>query len=348
MGTYTTQTVPYGDDQSPGGDRCGGAVASCRDERVAEQRDHETGIPVGQYTVEFSDVAGWTKPANQTVTINKGQTTSATGTYTPRASNPVNPAEGTIGTDFTITGSGFGTKKGKVSIGNTSVTVLEWSDVLISARLGKALAPGVYDVTILPSEPKGSSAIIHNDAFVVKPVEIDSIDRDDGTAWDQITIQGRFFGTKKGKLYLEYDEGGNPVRKNCKVLRWAMDSASGDGEIVFVVPKMLPKVCDVVVVPSGALSEIDGQVGFTVKAPEIIEVTPNAGTPEDEITIHGYFFGTKKPKVYLGYNMNGKPKKKSCLVVTWTVVDPSTGEGDVVFKVPTGLAPGTYDASHHE
>ena len=36
----------------------------------------ETGIPVGQHTVEFSDVAGWTKPGNQAVTINNGQTTS--------------------------------------------------------------------------------------------------------------------------------------------------------------------------------------------------------------------------------------------------------------------------------
>ena len=37
----------------------------------------ETGIPVGQHTVEFSDVAGWTKPGNQTVTISNGQTTTA-------------------------------------------------------------------------------------------------------------------------------------------------------------------------------------------------------------------------------------------------------------------------------
>jgi hypothetical protein len=41
----------------------------------------EAGIPVGQYSVEFSDVTGWTKPANQTVTISNGQTTRATGTY---------------------------------------------------------------------------------------------------------------------------------------------------------------------------------------------------------------------------------------------------------------------------
>ena len=41
----------------------------------------ETGIPVGQHTVEFSDVAGWTKPGNQTVTISNGQTTNTSGTY---------------------------------------------------------------------------------------------------------------------------------------------------------------------------------------------------------------------------------------------------------------------------
>ena len=40
----------------------------------------ETGIPAGQYTVEFNDVSGWTKPANQPVTI--GSTATATGAYT--------------------------------------------------------------------------------------------------------------------------------------------------------------------------------------------------------------------------------------------------------------------------
>ena len=76
-------------------------------------------------------------------------------------SNPVYPAEGTMGTEFTITGSGFGTKKGKVLIGNTSVTVLAWNNGLIRCRLTKVLAPGVYDVTIVPSVPKGSPSIIY-------------------------------------------------------------------------------------------------------------------------------------------------------------------------------------------
>jgi len=71
-------------------------------------------------------------------------------------------------------------------------------------------------------------------------------------------------------------------------------------------------------------------------------VNPNGGKAGDQITIHGKFFGMKKGKVYLGYLVNGKPIKKNCSVVSWTV-DPATEEGDIVFVVPPGLAPGVYD-----
>jgi hypothetical protein len=43
--------------------------------------DTESGIPVGQYTVEFKDITGWRKPSNQGVTISGGETTNASGTY---------------------------------------------------------------------------------------------------------------------------------------------------------------------------------------------------------------------------------------------------------------------------
>ena len=43
--------------------------------------DTESSIPVGQYTVEFKDIAGWDKPSNQDITISEGLTTNAGGTY---------------------------------------------------------------------------------------------------------------------------------------------------------------------------------------------------------------------------------------------------------------------------
>jgi len=272
--------------------------------------------------------------------------------------NPVYPAEGTIGSEFTIQGSGFGTKKGKVLIGNTSlantsVTVLFWSDRLIRCRLTKVLTPGVYkvfppgiyDVTIVP---QGSPSTIHSEAFVVRPPEIYSIDQGAGTAWEQIAVRGKFFGTVKGKIYLEHDGAEGPERKNCKVSRWTMDSTTGEGEIVFVVPRMLPKVYDVVVDLYGVLPETEEAGGFTVTPPEILSIQPSDGTAGDGITVRGNFFGLKTKngivygKVHLMYSVNGNLIKKKCPVVSWTT-DFATDEGEIVFVVPPGLAPGVYD-----
>lgn len=40
-------------------------------------------IPVGSHTLSFGEVAGYTRPADQTIQVTEGQTTEATGTYTP-------------------------------------------------------------------------------------------------------------------------------------------------------------------------------------------------------------------------------------------------------------------------
>ena len=44
--------------------------------------DTQSGLSVGQHTVEFLSISGWNKPSNQNVTISSEQTTSTTGTYT--------------------------------------------------------------------------------------------------------------------------------------------------------------------------------------------------------------------------------------------------------------------------
>jgi hypothetical protein len=245
------------------------------------------------------------------------------------------PAEGTIGTEISIAGSGFGTKKGKVLIGSTPLTIIDWADGLIHCRLTKALDPRVYDMTIQPSEPKGTLPIIEKDAFVVRSVEIYSIEQGEGTAYDQVTIKGKFFGAKKGKVYLEYEDGGNIVRKSCKVTKWWMDPVTNESEIFFIVPKMLPEVCDVVVDPASPLPDAEDEGGFTVEAPEIQSVNPGSGSEGEQITILGNYFGSKKPKVYLGYVSNGKPVKKSCSIVSW-------GDDEILFTVPE-LPLGTYD-----
>jgi hypothetical protein len=225
-GTYTQQTGSLTVTIGPQG--AVDAGAKWRRSGTDTWRDSgttESGISVGQYTVEFSDIEGWTKPGNQAVTISSGQTATATGTFDI---HPVYPVEGTIGTEFTITGSDFGTKKGKVLIQDVAATVLQWMDGLIECRLTKPIVPGLYDVTI---QPKGRSPILFDNGFTVKAPEIDSVAPTSGSAGDEVTIHGFFFGTKKGKVTL----GG----KNCKVLNWTTDPVTGEGEIGFVVPKGL-------------------------------------------------------------------------------------------------------------
>ncbi|MHC4544680.1 MAG: lamin tail domain-containing protein, partial [Planctomycetota bacterium] len=46
-----------------------------------DSNEIESGLPVGWYTVEFSDINGWTKPADQIVKINYDQRTTTSGAY---------------------------------------------------------------------------------------------------------------------------------------------------------------------------------------------------------------------------------------------------------------------------
>jgi hypothetical protein len=246
----------------------------------------------------------------------------------------VRPYVGTFGTIMTISGSGFGPKKGKVLLGSDGLKILSWSDESIQAQLLKPISPGPYDVTIQPKEKRVPQIVIPN-GFTVKAAEIQSIEEGEGTAYDEITIGGRYFGTKKGKVYLEYDKDGKIVRKSCKVKSWTMDPTTGDSEAVFVVPKILPAVCNVVLDPYSKIEEVEEDNGFTVEAPEILSVEPISGSVAEQITITGNYFGSKKGKVYLGYVYKDKPKKKSCSIVSWA-------DDEIVFKVPK-LAAGSYN-----
>jgi len=140
----------------------------------------------------------------------------------------INPTEGTIGTEVTVDGTGFGGSKGKILIGNVALKVVTWADTEIKASLKKAMLPGSYGVTVQP-KAKGSQPIFKDNFFEIKGPKIDTIDPPTGRVKDTITIKGRFFGSKKGKVYLN--------GKSCKVTNWVMNPGEEFDDIVFVVPK---------------------------------------------------------------------------------------------------------------
>ncbi|MBP1734155.1 MAG: hypothetical protein H6Q53_442 [Deltaproteobacteria bacterium] len=133
---------------------------------------------------------------------------------------------GTIGAQLTITGSGFGAKKGKVLIEGTATKINAWTPTLITGEIKKPLPTGIaYDMVLQLKEPKGVDPITLSGALTMMAPEITSVIPGSGAEGTVIEITGTFFSTKKGKVYLG--------EKKCKVLSWGMD------KITFVVPKKM-------------------------------------------------------------------------------------------------------------
>jgi hypothetical protein len=255
----------------------------------------------------------------------------------------VEPEQGGTGTEITLTGTEFGTKKGSVLLGTTALKVLAWHSDLIHALLSKTIPPGPYDVTVKPKEPKGTPWLIEEGAFTVITTEAPKIfwiSPVRGVVGTEVTVEGKFFGSK-GSLYLEYEGSKGLMKKKCKTLSWKMDPDTGDSEIIFIVPLIAAGAADVVVALKAPVPEAKQENGFTMMAPEIVSVNLSGGKAGDQIQIRGHYFGAKKGKVYLGgYEVKGKPVQKNCAVTSW-VVDP-TGEDVITFIVPGGLAADKY------
>jgi len=67
--------------------------------------------------------------------------------------------------------------------------------------------------------------------------ELNLLSIDHGTPGTEMSITVKFFGTEKGKVYVEYQKNGQIKKKSCKVTYWFMDATTGVSEIRFLVPK---------------------------------------------------------------------------------------------------------------
>jgi|GEM_PF-3309146 len=144
----------------------------------------------------------------------------------------------TIGTQITISGSNFGTKKGKVLIGGISTNIIEWTDTRIITNVKKVPLPvGLYVITVKRWPLNGISSALSAGTATIKTPELDTLATDHGTPKVEIKATGKFFSTKKGKVYLEYDKDGQTKKKNCKITYWYMNPTTGASELKFLVPK---------------------------------------------------------------------------------------------------------------
>jgi hypothetical protein len=158
--------------------------------------------------------------------------------FVPASAPQPSVSEGSIGTELTIAGFGFGDKKGKVLLGDVATKITSWTDTRITGTVKKVPLPvGPYYVSITS---KTIGTITLDDPFNVKDPELGPLsdNNNSGVSEDEITVYGNFFGIKKGKVYLEYLSNGQTKKKNCKVTFWYMNPKNGASELRFVVPKL--------------------------------------------------------------------------------------------------------------
>ena len=158
--------------------------------------------------------------------------------FAPSPSPPVlSPIEGTLGTEISITGSGFGARKGKIYIEGFATKIVGWEDATITCFVNRVMPAGLHNVNIQPQSYRTVPPQLLASAFTIKNPEIDPLSIDHGSPGNEITITGRFFATRKGKVYFEYGKNGQIRNKSSKVRSWTMDPLTGASDIIFFVPK---------------------------------------------------------------------------------------------------------------
>lgn len=156
--------------------------------------------------------------------------------------NGVSPSEGTIGTNFTITGSGFGTTKSFVyleykkngAIKQSKPKITSWTDTSITGIWNITLSAGTYKMYVKP-KAKGTKAIDVG-TFTIKNPAIDEITPNSCSIGEQNIISGKFFSSIKPKVY--FQNTATLKKYSCKVNSFVMNPDTGDSSLQFSVPKV--------------------------------------------------------------------------------------------------------------
>lgn len=143
-----------------------------------------------------------------------------------------------------------------------------------------------------------------------------------GTIGTRFTIGGESFGDFKSKVYLL-----NGTKKAyAKVEYWSDTSIT-----CLWTTKISPGTYPIFVQPKGKGVPPISAGNFTIMQPIIDEITPNNGIAGDTITINGWYFTNKKPKVY--FEDPNTNKRKSCKVISFSM-DPQTGSSTLQLVIP--------------
>jgi hypothetical protein len=137
----------------------------------------------------------------------------------------VSPMQGTVGTEVSLSGSGFGAKLGKVLLGAEKSKVVSWTDTAITFVVDAPQSSGHYQIRVLPQGDKRPAEPMEFEAFTVRRPMIAPAQTAAELDWDgsAVTIRGEFFGDKAGVVSLAYVDTSVEF-KRAKVVEWSTDA----------------------------------------------------------------------------------------------------------------------------
>lgn len=188
------------------------------------------------------------------------------------------PANGTWSDTVTIVGENFSdqNRTNIVKFGQNTATMIRSSkDTLL------VIVP--YQLTVQSSNLSvsifGNVANLPSKQFTLKAPVVESISPLEGAPGSTVTLTGKFFNGTSTKVYFNGIEG-------------SLSSGTKNSVAVKAPAGLSPGVTEVKVV-TGSDSMFD-MASFTVKPPQLLQISPTSGGEGDEITLTGSFFSPAK------------------------------------------------------
>jgi hypothetical protein len=179
----------------------------------------------------------------------------------------ISPTSGVVGTQITITGTGFGATAGTATVNGTNATIQSWGDTQVVATVAPGTTAGGVRVV---NAGVTSNAV----TFTMPNPQITRISPTVGAIGTQITITGTGFGATSGTASVN--------GTNATIQSW------NDTQVVATVA---------VGATSGGVQVVNGGVSsnavtFTILNPQIEAISPTSGAIGTQITITGTGFGS--------------------------------------------------------
>ncbi len=223
----------------------------------------------------------------------------------------ISPTTGVVGTQVTITGSGFQATQGSnwAAFYNGSTTVNSWSDTQIVATVGSGVTTGPVNVSV------NGALSNQNVQFTVPNPLITSITPSTAPVGTLVQINGVGFGATQGSSSVAFYSN-----VAAAVVSWS------DTQIVVTVPATAQSGS--VKVTEGGVSS-NTNIDFGVPAPQITSLSPSSGVIGTQVTINGSGFQAAQGNGYVVFNNSG-----TAAITSWS-------DTQIVATVPTMATTGS-------